>query len=165
MLVHFRDDSDMYRVRATEFLPQLRKSKCLEQIRGFLREISVGRKRSMHRELSSVQGFARQQHVLQDGEVWEQLCNLKSSGDPSRRPTVGREPGHVSPKERNCAVSRSELAADQIEQRRLASSVRSYESMPFAWLNGQIHAVDCSEAAEISGDVLEYQAGMRTVHI
>ena len=118
----------------------------------------------MHRELSPVQRFARQQHVLEDGEVRKELRDLKRSGDPSRRPLMRRQTGDVRPVQGDVSRRRPKLAADDIEQRRLARAVRPDERMALARLKRQVHVVDGFEAAEMSGDALEHEAGGRAFH-
>ena len=86
----------------------------------------------MHRELSPVERFARQQHVVQDGEVRKEPRDLKRAGDPARRPLMRRQRGDVGAKHADGSLAHRRLAADQIEQRGLAGAVRSDHRAPFA---------------------------------
>ena len=70
-----------------------------------------------------------------------------------------RQARHVGAEQHNSSFGRSELAADEIEQRGLASTVGPDNGVPLATVNRQVHTVDGLEAAELSGYVREHEAG------
>ena len=63
----------------------------------------------------------------------------------------------VGAEQRDVALSRRQLAADHIEQRRLAGAVRPDERVTGARLDRQADVVHCLEAAKMFREMLEYE--------
>src|SRR5207244_3143572 len=100
-------------------------------------------------ELSAVERFTGDQHVLEDGEIREELRDLKCSRNAPLCPPMRRQTSDVRSVQGNCPRGRPKLAADDVEQRRFAGAVRSDERVARARLKRQAHVVDGFQAAEV----------------
>ena len=105
--------------------------------------------------LPRIQRLAGEQHVLDHGQVREELRDLKRAGDAARRALVGRQPRDVRAEQLDAPSLARQLPADHVEQRRLARTVRPDERATLARLDDQADVVYRLEAAEMPGDVLE----------
>src|SRR4029077_19477801 len=77
---------------------------------------------AMQMELGSGQRLHGEETVLERGEAGEEVRDLVRPGQAERRAPVRRMMSDVLPEERDAAVRRPRLAADQAEERRLAGS-------------------------------------------
>src|SRR5205814_2207843 len=89
----------------------------------------------------------RDAHVLEHGEVREDVRELVGLGDPEARDRVLREPRDVAPAEPDAARARRHLAGDQLEECRLARAVRPDDGAQLALVHREAHAIDREEAA------------------
>jgi hypothetical protein len=94
----------------------------------------------------------RQQEVLQQGRMLEQLDVLEGAGDAESGDAVRRHVGDVGAVEGELAAGRLVDAAHQIEDGGLAGAVGTDDGEDLALVDGEAHAVDGLDAAEVDGE-------------
>jgi hypothetical protein len=68
-------------------------------------------------------GLGRQPHVLQHGQVGEDVRDLEGAADAQVRPAMGGAVGDVLALEQHAAAGRPDVAAEQVEEGRFARAV------------------------------------------
>ena len=96
---------------------------------------------------------AADQQVLQNGRVLEQLDVLERARNAELGHFVRRQRGQLAPFELDLAGGRRVDAADQVEHRRLARSVRPDQREHLAALHIEADAIDRENAAEANAQV------------
>ena len=95
------------------------------------------------------------EEVLQDGGVLEELDVLEGARQAERRDAMRRQRGDVAAREPNAPAVGGVDAAHQVEERRLAGSVRSDDGEHLALLDVEAHVVDGTNAPEADRQVLD----------
>ena len=108
-----------------------------------------GQEQQLGEESRSLVGMACQQQVLQQRRVLEQLDVLEGACDAERGDAVRRHVGDVGAVEDQLAAGRLVDAAHQVEDGGLAGAVRADDGEDLALLDGEAHAVDRLDAAEV----------------
>ena len=97
----------------------------------------------------AVVGQERRQHVLERGEPAEDARDLKRAPHPAPAQLVRRQPAHLLAQEVHLARVVGEVAAQEVEERRLPRAVRPDDGPPIARRHRQVDAVDGLDAAEV----------------
>ena len=77
------------------------------------------------------------------------------------RPPIGRDAAQILAVEQDAARGRLLEAGQHAQKRRLAAAGRAEQREEFAFVDGQRQIVDGGEIAELLGDVLEGDEGLR----
>src|SRR5207253_11106613 len=118
----------------------------------------------MKMELGGCERLDRQETVLERRKAREEVCDLVGARQAEPRAPVRRVARDVPAEERDPAVGRPRLAADQAEQRGLARAVGSDDRAALAGTDGQAHAVDRAKPAELLREPAQAQRGGRLPH-
>src|SRR5579863_10427570 len=89
----------------------------------------------------------RQAQILDDAEILKQIVALERARDPHAADPVGRASGDVNIVQEDSAGAWPQLAADLIDQARLAGAVRTDDDVALAFPDCQIEIVGDDEAA------------------
>ena len=109
-----------------------------------------GRKeQQLAEEARSLVRMTRQQQVLQQAGVLEQLDVLKGPGDAQRSNPVGRRAGDVAILKHQASARRLVDAADEVEDGRLACAIGTDNGEHLAFAHGEADLIDGTDAAEI----------------
>src|SRR5881628_3644114 len=111
----------------------------------------------MKMELRGCERLDRQETVLERGKAGEEVRDLVGARQAEAGAPVWRVAGDVPPEERDPAVGRTGLAADQAEQCGLARAVGTNDRPALAGTDRQAHAVDRAKAAELLREPAETQ--------
>src|SRR6516162_1047635 len=95
--------------------------------------------------------------ILPRGHLREQRCELKGAGDAALTDARGREPRNVLAGETYAALAWLEHSGDEVKQGRFAGAVRTNHGAHLALLDPHRYVVDCDEAAEAAGQLIELQ--------
>ena len=113
-------------------------------------------------EVRLLVGMPRQQQVLQQRRVLEQLDVLEGAGDAQRGDAVRRHVGDVGAVEHQLAAGRLVDAAHQVEDRGLAGAVGADDGEDLALADVEGHAVDGLDAAEVDREVVDREEAHRS---
>ena len=106
-------------------------------------------RKARHPDRLAVAREDRERDIVEDAERVEQAHDLETAGDPRLDPLGHRHEGDVLVLEEDLAAVRLQMRADQIDERRLARSVRAYQREEFAGVHDEIEAVASSRFAEL----------------
>src|SRR5205823_1184421 len=95
--------------------------------------------------------------VLEHGQAGEELEVLERAGQAQPGPAVGREGQEVVRLEVDRAGVGLEHTAHTVEERGLAGAVGSDQADDLAGVDPQGDAVEGGDAAEVDGDVLDFE--------
>src|SRR5882757_7397055 len=104
----------------------------------------------------------RQQEVLQQRGMLEQLDVLEGAGDAQRGDAVRRHVGDVGAVEAEMARGRLVDAAYQVEDGGLAGAVGADDGEDLALLDVEAHAVDGADAAEMDRELVGLEEAHRS---
>src|SRR5262249_4825797 len=89
----------------------------------------------------SVHGEDGKSDIIEHRQAIEQIDELKAARDPCLDPLGNRQPGDVAVFEQNPAAVRLKVGGDQIDERRLARSVRADERQELSLLHREVDPV------------------------
>ena len=115
---------------------------------GPLDEIGAARERRERVPARRRQSEQRQRHVAQDRVHREQGDDLVGPRQPEMGPQPARSPRDVSAEQVDAAARGSELAGDEVEQRRLAGAVRADDQAPLSRLDVEVDVAGDLETSE-----------------
>ena len=99
------------------------------------------------------------EHVLEHREPLERPRDLRGAPDPATTPGMGGLPGDVGAVEADRAPVGSQVAGDEVEQRRLARAVRPDDAEGLTLGNVEREVLDDADAAEALGDADDFEQG------
>src|SRR5258708_26124501 len=99
-------------------------------------------------------------HVVEDGEIREQRCDLERAGKTELAAAIGRQRGDVVTAESDAAGVRSELARELADQCALARTIWSDDGMKLAGGDKERNVVGRYDAAEAFAHVLDMQQSL-----
>ena len=91
----------------------------------------------------------RRLDILERGEAAEYAGDLKRAGEPPAAEVLGRQAADVLASKKDLPGVVSEIAGDQVEERRLAGAVGADDRAQVALGDGQVHAAHGLDAAEM----------------
>jgi hypothetical protein len=96
-------------------------------------------------------------HVVQNGQLLEQAADLERASDPYVRQAMGRPTGDIDLPNLYAPSRGLKVSGNDVDERRLAGSVRTDESKNLAALNREADVIDGTEPTEVLADSLSHQ--------
>src|SRR5581483_892841 len=103
----------------------------------------------------------RAAHVVEDGEVVEDVADLEAAAQSAALDLEGAEPGDVLALQLDRSGGHRKTRADQVEERRLARAVRTDDRVPLALVHDQVDAADDLGPPEALADVRQAERSGR----
>ena len=103
------------------------------------------------------------QHVVAHTEIGEHAPMLEGTGQPERGDTIRRHAGNVAAGKHNAAGVRGIVAGNEVEQRRLAGTVRADDRHQFTGIERQIELLHRDNAAKPSHHAQHLEQWRHTV--
>src|SRR6266851_9548187 len=101
--------------------------------------------------------MAAHHHVLQDGHAAEETDRLKGDRHASPRAAIGGEPGEILTAQMHRTSIWSQVAGDEMEQRRFARTIGADDAHQLGFVDLQGHLVDRDHAAEAAGQTVRFE--------
>ncbi len=108
-------------------------------------------------EAAALAGLDRHCDVLARGHVVEQARHLESPAEAEGDAGGNRQVGDVVPREPDTAGVGPDLAAELVDEGRLAGAVRADQRMDFACLDSHGHVVGGKQAAEALHEAVDLE--------
>ena len=121
-----------------------------------------GKEQEMGQRRRAPVDMTADQEVLQNGGVLEELDVLEGAREAERCDAMRRQRGDVAAREPNAPAVGEVDAAHQVEERRLAGSVRSDDGEHLALLDLEAHVVDGANAPEADRQVRNSEVAHRS---
>src|SRR5215510_4362946 len=96
-------------------------------------------------------------HVLEDGDLWKNVGDLKRLGDAQAVDRLRRQAGDLTSIEADVAHGRHVQARDHVEERRLARAVRADHREHLALADGEAHLRERRQGAEALRDAIDLE--------
>ena len=121
------------------------------------RPVALGQGEELSR--LALAGEDRQRHVVEGGELVEQVDELEAPRDPGPDALVDGLMGDVGPAEEDLPLVRGQEPADQVHERGLAGPVGADQGQHFALFHHEVDVVDGVGLAEILHELVSRKQG------